>query len=87
MGDETQDGQTYKPIVFARQYRNSFSWRINVLVPRNQPIKTALGVVMHDFHGLKTMTFHHVAGIAYFWRAVTEIIQFFFTQCNVWDMF
>ena len=24
------------------------------MVPRNQPIKTAVGIVMHDFHGLKT---------------------------------
>ena len=55
-----------KSFVFARQYRNCFSRRINALVPRNQPIKTAVGIVMHDFHGLKTMTFHHVADIAYF---------------------
>ena len=32
---------------------------------------------MHDFYGLTTMIFHHVADIAYFWLAVTEIIQFF----------
>ena len=31
---------------------------------------------MHDFHGLKTMTFNRVADIVYFWFAVTEIIQF-----------
>ena len=55
-----------KAFVFARQYRNCFSPRINALLPRNQPIKTAVGIVMHDFHGLKTMTFHHVADIAYF---------------------
>ena len=42
------------------------SRRINPLVPRNQPIKTAIGMVTHDFHGLKTMTFHRVADIAYF---------------------
>ena len=53
-----------KTFVFARQYRNCFSQRINALVPRNQPIKTALGIVMHDFHGLRTMTFHRVADIA-----------------------
>ena len=41
---------------------------------------------MHDFHGLKTMTFLRVADIAYFWYAVTEIIQFFM-QYNAWDMF
>ena len=29
-------------------------------------IKTAVGIVMHDFVDLKTMTFHHVADIAYF---------------------
>ena len=37
----------------------------------------AVGIVMHDFHGLRTMTFHHIADIAYFLLAVTEIIQFF----------
>ena len=26
----------------------------------------AIGIVMHDFHDLKTMTVHHVAEIAYF---------------------
>ena len=66
-----------KSFVFARQYRNCFSRRINALMPRNQPIKTAVGTVMNDFHGLKTLTFHHFAGIACFWLAVTEIIQFF----------
>ena len=30
-------------------------------------------LVMHDFRGLKTMTFHYVA----------KIIQSFFTQCNI----
>ena len=60
-----------KSFVFARQYRNCFSRRIKALVPRNQLIKTAVGIVMHDFHGLKTMTFHRVADIA-----ATEIIQF-----------
>ena len=54
-----------KSFVFARQYRNCFFQRINALVPRNQPIKTDVGIVMHDFHGLKTMTFHRVADIAY----------------------
>ena len=55
-----------KSFVFARQYRNCFSRRINALVPRNQPIKTAVGIVMHDLHGLKTMNLHRVADIAYF---------------------
>ena len=55
-----------KSFVFARQYRNCFSRRINPLAPRNQPIKTAVGIMMHDVHGLKTMSFHHVADIAYF---------------------
>ena len=59
-----------KSVVFARQYRNCFSRGKNALVPRNQPIKTAVGIVMHDFHGLKTMTFHCVADIAYFSLAV-----------------
>ena len=54
-----------KSFVIARQYRNCFSQRINALVPRNQPIKTAVEIVMDDFHGLKTMTFHRVADIAY----------------------
>ena len=31
--------------------------RINALVLRSKSIKTAIGLVMHDFHGLKTMTF------------------------------
>ena len=35
-------------------------------VPRNQPIKIAVDIVVYDFHGLKTMTFHCVADIAYF---------------------
>ena len=55
-----------KSFVFARQYRNCLSRRINALVLRNQPIKTVVGIVMHDFHGLKKMTFHRVADIAYF---------------------
>ena len=55
-----------KSFAFARQYRNCFSRRVNDLVPRNQPIKTAVSIVMHDFQGLKTMTFHRVADIAYF---------------------
>ena len=55
-----------KSFVFARQYRNCFSRRINALVHRNQPIKTAVGIVMHDFHDKKTMTFHRVAESAYF---------------------
>ena len=42
----------HKSFVFARQYINCFSRRINPLVRRNQPIKTAVGIVMHDFHGL-----------------------------------
>ena len=53
-----------KSFVFARQYRNCFSRRINALVPRNQPIKTAIGMVTHDFYGLNTMTFHRVEDIA-----------------------
>ena len=42
-----------KSFVFSRQYRNCFS-----LVSRNELITTAIGMVMHDFHGLKTITFH-----------------------------
>ena len=60
-----------KSFVFARQYRNCFSRRINALLPRNEPIKTTTGeerfsLVLHDFHGLKTITFHSGADIAYF---------------------
>ena len=55
-----------KSFVFPRQYRNCFSRRINSLLPRNQPIKTTVGIVMHDFHDLKTMNFHQVADIVYF---------------------
>ena len=61
----------HSSFVFARHCRNCFSRRINALVPRNPAIKTA------NIHGLKTMTFHRVAEIAYFWLPVTEIIQFF----------
>ena len=55
-----------KSFVFARQYRNCFSLRINALVPRNQSSKTVIGMVTHDFYSLKTMTFYRVADIAYF---------------------
>ena len=41
-----------KSFVFTRQYRNCFSRRTNGMVPRNQLIKTAIGMVMHNFHGL-----------------------------------
>ena len=37
----------------------------------------AIGMVMHDFHGLTTMTFHYVADNAYLSLAVIEIIHFF----------
>ena len=50
-----------KSFVFARQYRNCFSRRINALVPKNQPIKTAIGMVTHDLHGLTAMIFHRIA--------------------------
>ena len=62
--DETHRMDKRKSFVFARQYRNCSSRRINALVSRNQSIKTAAGIVMHDFNGLKTMTFHRVADIA-----------------------
>ena len=55
-----------KSFVFVRQYRDCLSRKINALMPRNQPMKTAVGIVMHDFNGLKTITFHRVADIAYF---------------------
>ena len=42
---------------------------------------------MRDFQDLTTMNFQNVADIAYFWLAVTEKIQFFFTQWNIWDLF
>ena len=47
-----------KSFVFSRQHSNWFSRRVNALWPRNQPINTAIGMVMHDFHSLKTMIFH-----------------------------
>ena len=50
-----------KSFVFARQYGNYFSRRINVLVPRNQLIKTTIGMVKHDFHSLKTMTMNDLS--------------------------
>ena len=53
-----------KSFVFPRQYRPCFSPRINQCsASGNEPIKTAVGTVMHDFYGLNTMTFHHVADI------------------------
>ena len=55
-----------KSFVFLRQYRNCFSLKIIALLPRNQPIKAVVGMVMLDFYVLKTMTLHHVADIAYF---------------------
>ena len=51
--------------VFVRQYWNFFSRRINAMVAENQPIKEAIFMVMHDFHGLKLMTLNCVADIAY----------------------
>ena len=39
--------------------------------------KRPLASVMHDFHGLKKMTFHCLTDTSYFSLAVTEIIQFF----------
>ena len=65
-----------KSFVFPKQYRNCFSRRINALVLRDQPIKTTIGMVMHDFHGLKTETFLSVEDITYFCLAFTEITKF-----------
>ena len=45
-----------KTFVFPGQYRNCFCQRINALVARSKQIITAIGMVMHDFHDLKTMT-------------------------------
>ena len=50
-----------KFLVFARQFEG-----FNALLPRNQPTKTAFGMVMHHFHGPKKMNFHCAADIAYF---------------------
>ena len=50
---------------------------LTLVGPEINQSNQAVGIVMHDFHGLKTVTFHQVADIAYFWLAVTEIIQFF----------
>ena len=38
---------------------------LTLMVAENQPIKAAIFMVMHDFHGLKTMTLNCVADIAY----------------------
>ena len=38
-------------------------------------MKAAIGMMVYDFHDLKTITFDRVADIADFWL---EIIQFFF---------
>ena len=65
-----------KSFVFSLQHSNWFSRRINALLARNEPIKTAVAIVMHDFNSLKTMSFLHVADIAYFLIVVTEIIQY-----------
>ena len=51
----------HKSFVFARQYGHYFSRRINALVPRNQLIKTTIGMVTHDFHSLKTMTMNDLS--------------------------
>ena len=34
-------------------------------------------MVMHDFHGIKTMTFEGFANFAYFEHETREIMQFF----------
>ena len=46
---QSQDGQTWIFFVFTKQYRNCFSRRINALMSINQPIKTDIGMVMHNF--------------------------------------
>ena len=69
-----------KSFVFPRQYRNYFSRRINALLPRNQPKKTAIGMVMNDFHGSKTMIFHWIADVAYFSLAVRKLSLFSWTR-------
>ena len=35
-------------------------------MPKHLPIKTAIGMVVHNFYGLKTMSFHCESDIAYF---------------------
>ena len=52
-----------KSFVRPGQHRNCFPRGINALMPRNCPIKTSIGMVIHNFHGLKTMTFHCVADL------------------------
>ena len=39
---------------------------LTLCCPEINQSKNAVGIVMKDFHGLKKMIFHHVAGIAYF---------------------
>ena len=48
--------------VFARQCRIASLEGLTLCCP----IKTAIGMVTQDFHGLKAMTFHCFADIAYF---------------------
>ena len=42
-----------------------------------------MGMGMHDFHGLKTMTFLLVADIAYFWLAVTKVTKYFLPNVTI----
>ena len=39
-----------KSFLFLRQYRICLPGRINGLVPRNKPIKMAVGIAINDFH-------------------------------------
>ena len=72
-------------------YRNYFSRRSSALGPRNEKVKTAIGMVMHDFHSLKTMIFLCVSDIAYFRRAV-KVCTISFERpvnylCDAWHVF
>ena len=39
---------------------------LSLCCPEIKLIRTAVGIVMRNFHGLKTMISYHVADIAYF---------------------
>ena len=66
-----------KSFVFARQYRNRFSQRINALSAQKSTNQNSCWHSDARYSWLETMIFHRIADIAYFWLTVTEIIQFF----------
>ena len=55
-----------KSFVFPQRVKKLPLWKDLRSGALKLPIKTAIGIGMHDFYGLKTMTFHCVADIIYF---------------------